>query len=237
MHAVRRRTLILAVFLAVLAAPSASADEQISARPTNTYVNPNVTIDQGELLTFRNDDFAQHNVVSRDRDEFNRRLFASPTIGTGRTAEVEGARYLVTGSYAFFCTLHPFMTGTLTVSSAGTPLPRPAPDTTAPSVNVAVARTSLSRVRRSGRLPVRAFADERATVTLTATVRSGRRTITLARGRASVGAGETASASLRLTRAGRRTATRARRLAVTLRGRAVDEAGNAGTATARRTLR
>ena len=232
-----RRAAVLAIVVAAIAAPAASADEQISARPTNTYANPNVTIDQGERLTFRNDDFAAHNVVSRGRDAAGRRLFASPTIGQGRTAEVEGARSLVTGSYDFYCTLHSFMTGTLTVTSAGTPLPRPAPDTTAPELDVALARTSLSRVRRTGRLPVRAFADEQATVTLTASARVGGRTVTLARGRAQVGANSTAAASLRLTRAGRRAVRSARRLAVTLRGRAVDEAGNAGTAQARRTLR
>lgn len=217
--------------------PAAHADQQISARPTNTYANPDVTIDQGERLTFRNDDFAQHDVTASRRDEAGRRLFASPTIGQGRTAEVEGARSLVTGFYGFFCSIHPFMTGTLTVTEAGTPLPRPEPDATAPSVDVAVARTTLRRVARAGRLPVRAFADERATVTLTATARLGGRTVTLARGRVRVSANETEKALLRLTRAGREAAEDARRLAVTLRGRAVDEAGNAGTARARRTLR
>jgi plastocyanin len=220
-----------------VAAPPALADEQITARPSNTYANPRVTIDQGELLTFRNDDFAQHNVTSNGRDDAGRRLFASATIGNGRTAEVEGARSLVTGSYGFFCTIHPFMTGTLTVTGAGTPVPRPEPDTTAPELRVAVARTSLARVRRTRRLPVRAFAGETATVALTATVRAGGRTVTLARGSVRVSAGETEAASLRLTRAGRRAAARARRLAVTLTGRATDEAGNDASARARRTLR
>ena len=234
----RRLTLGIATFAAVaIAAPAALADEQITARPTNTYANPDVTIDQGELLTFRNNDFDQHNVTARQGDEAGRPLFASATIGNGRTAEVEGARSLVTGRYGFFCTIHSFMTGTITVTSAGTPLPRPEPDTTAPELDVALARTTLARVERTARLPVRAVVDERATVTLTATARVEGRRVTLARGRVRASANETERRSLRLTRAGRRAVDGARRLAVTLRGRAVDAAGNAGSARARRTLR
>ena len=237
LRGVGRRAAALALVFAAFAAPAASADEQISARPRDTYVNPNVTIDQGERLTFRNDDFSEHNVTSRGRDDAGQRLFASATIGNGRTAEVEGAQSLVTGRYEYYCTLHSFMTGTVTVTSAGTPVPREAPDTTAPTLAVAIARTSLARVARSGRLPVRAAADEASTVTLAATARVGGRRVTLARGRTQLSANETERISLRLTRAGRRAARNARRLTVTLSGRAADEAGNAGTDSARRTLR
>jgi plastocyanin len=237
MSGVRGRVVLFMLVTAAVAAPVAHADEQITARPSNTYVNPNVTIDQGERLTFRNDDVAQHNVTARQRDQVGRPLFASATIGQGRTSEVEGARSLTSGSYGFFCTLHPFMTGTLTVSAAGTPLPREESDTTAPALRVAVVRTSLARVARLARLPVRALTNERASVAFTATARVGRRTITIARGRVSTSGGETESASLRLTSAGRRAVRRAERLVVRLRGRATDAAGNASTARARRTLR
>ena len=238
MGGVTARRLLLAVPVALLAvaAPVALADERIVARPSNTFTNPNPSIDQGERLTFQNTDVARHDVTSRRRDDAGQPLFRSATIGQGREVEVEGAQFLTSGSYGFICSVHPFMTGMLTVTSAGTPLPR-GNDTTAPGVRVAVARTSLSRVVRSGRLPVRTFVDEAATVALTASARVDGRSVTLARGSVSGAAGSTETASLRLTRAGRRALAGARRVAVILRGSAKDAAGNEGSAQSRRTLR
>lgn len=218
------------------AAPAAGADERIVARPTNTYATPNPTIDQGERLTFQNTDVAMHNVTSRRRDGAGQPLFRSATIAGGREVEVEGARFLTTGAYGFYCTIHPFMTGTLTVSAAGTPLQRPG-DATPPALRVAVARTRLARVRRSRRLPVRAFADEPAALALRATARVRGRTVTLAQARLRLDGSGTERAALALTRAGRRAVAHAGRLTVTLRGVATDAAGNESAARARRTLR
>ncbi len=113
----RSRITLLAVALVTLgpAAASAQADEEITAVPFNRFSPTSVTIDQGELLTFRNTDSASHNVTARERGSDGRPLFASPTITNGRSAEVDGVRFLTTGSYAFLCTIHPTMNGAVVV--------------------------------------------------------------------------------------------------------------------------
>lgn len=236
---VLRRLAPLTVAVVVLgpAAAVAQADEEVTAVPFNRFSPASVTIDQGELLTFRNTDAASHNVTARERGSDGRPLFASRTITNGRTAEVEGVRFLTTGSYAFLCTIHPTMTGTLNVSTAGTPLPRPAPDTRAPEVSAVVRRSTLARVSRSGRLAVNVVLDEAASLTLRATARVAGRRIRLGR-RAGVRLGEgRGHVAVRLSRRARQSLAGARRAVVTVDVRAVDEAGNASTDRARRTLR
>ena len=235
----RQRITLVAVALVTLgpAAAAAQADEEVTAVPFNRFSPASVTIDQGELLTFRNTDAASHNVTARQRGSDGRPLFASRTITNGRSAEVDGARFLTTGPYAFLCTIHPTMTGTLNVSSAGTPLPRPAPDTRAPELSAAVRRTTLARVSRSGRLTVNVGLDEAARLTLRATARVGGRRVALGR-RAGVRLGEgRGHVAVRLSRRAREALAGARRAVVTVEVRAVDEAGNAATGRARRTLR
>jgi plastocyanin len=235
----RQRITLVAVALVTLgpAAAAAQADEQVTAVPFNRFSPASVTIDQGELLTFRNTDAASHNVTARERGSDGRPLFASRTITNGRSAEVDGARYLTTGSYAFICTIHPTMTGTLNVSTAGTPLPRPAPDTRAPELAAAVRRTTLARASRSGRLTVNVRLDEAARLTLRATARVGGRRVRLGR-RAGVRLGEgRGHVAVRISRRARQALAGARRAVVTVEVRAVDEAGNASTVRARRTLR
>lgn len=82
------------------------------------YVPADVTIEEGESLTYVNLDAAPHDVTSRDGDADDEPLFASPTITTG-TAGVEGVELLAAGTYDFFCTIHPEMQGTLTVIAEG----------------------------------------------------------------------------------------------------------------------
>lgn len=236
----KRLLLSLLVVAAALgpAAAAAQADEEITAVPFNRFSPTSVTIDQGELLTFRNTDSASHNVTARERGSDGRPLFASRTITNGRTAEVEGVRFLTTGAYDFLCTIHPtIMSGTLNVSAAGTPLQRPAPDTRAPAVSAAVRRTTLARVSRSGRLTVNVGLDEAASLTLRASARVGGRRVRLGR-RAGVRLGEgRGHVAVRLSRRARQALAGARRAVVTVEVRAVDEAGNASTDRARRTLR
>ncbi len=86
---------------------------------TLDYLPADVTIDEGEPLTYVNLDVPEHDVTSQDLDEDDQPLFASETIGTG-TAAVEGVETLPPGTYDFFCTVHPEMQGTLTVTDGGT---------------------------------------------------------------------------------------------------------------------
>jgi plastocyanin len=228
----------LILFTALLLAPAAQADERIQAGPSIRYTTPNVTMDQGERLTFQNLDVASHDVVASPRGADGKPLFRTPIIGNGEEAFVEGSQYLTTGSYGFFCSVHPQMTGTLNVTSAGTPVPRPAPgtrppDRTAPRVSVKLGRTNARRARRSRRLPVVVTVNEAARVALRARARG----VTVARGGLRLPAAGKRRPSLTLTAAGRRLLGRVRRVALTITARAVDRAGNAATARARRTLR
>ena len=145
----------LSVATTLLAAPAALADEEIVAATPNRYANPNVTMDQGEPLTFRNTDFALHDVTSDQAG-----LFASQTVGQNASSFVEGSQYLTTGSYGFYCSVHPSMKGTLTVTSAGTPAPRPGtgggsppPDTTPPGLSFAPLAATARALRK--RKPLR----------------------------------------------------------------------------------
>jgi plastocyanin len=77
----------LALAGALSAAP-AYADETITAGPVpNSFGNPEVTVDQGELVTFRNSDptGAFHDVTATGKDADGKPLFASDTIEGGKT--------------------------------------------------------------------------------------------------------------------------------------------------------
>jgi plastocyanin len=234
----RQLRIAVAAALAAAALPAlAAADQRITANPVDSYRTPNVTIAQGERLTFANFDLADsHNVTSRAPGPDGRPLFSTPTIGPGQERFVEGSQYLTGGAYGFFCTVHPFMTGTLTVTGSGTPEPRP-PDTTPPGLSVRISSTRLSAVRSRRRLAVSATVDEAATVTLTPTVRSGRRPVTLAQGSIRLPIPGTRTAQLALTRAGRSALRGQRSITVVLAAQAQDNAGNRTAKSARRTLR
>lgn len=232
-----RRAAAAALLLAGLAAAApALADERISAQTRDRYANPDVTIDQGERLTFFNGDLLDDHSVTATASAANRPLFDSGVIGPGQEAVVEGAQFLAPGTYAYYCTLHPFMTGSVTVTGAGAPAPRPS-DATPARLSVSIATGSLSALLRKRRLPVRARVDEAATVRLVASARIGRRTVTLASGAVTLAAAGSRATSLRLRPAARRALAGRRSVGVALTGQATDRAGNASAATARRTLR
>src|SRR4051812_41593577 len=94
--------------LAVVA-PGALADKQVGAQPVDSY-SGDVTMSQGETLTFQNLDLQNHDVTANDKGSDGKPLFASSTIGFGQNAKVEGAQKLGPGTYKFYCSVHPFMT-------------------------------------------------------------------------------------------------------------------------------
>jgi len=143
-----RRGLALALIAALVGAATAWADETITARPVDQYASSTTTIDQGEKVTFRNLDISGHDVTSHDHGDDGKPLFASSLINPGGSGSVAGTEYLTTGSYHFFCTIHPGMEATLEVTSAGTPAERPQ----AEGVGVKVLSKDLDRVIESGRL-------------------------------------------------------------------------------------
>jgi plastocyanin len=107
----------LAAIVVVLALPASASAAQVVAGPTPvSYQNPNVTIDQGEQLSFLNLDLtAPHDVTALDPGPGGTALFRSETVGALAQVPVVGADKLDPGSYDFVCSVHSFMTGTLTV--------------------------------------------------------------------------------------------------------------------------
>jgi hypothetical protein len=84
-----------------------------------------------------------------------------------------GTEYLTTGSYPFFCSIHPGMEATLEVTSAGTPVPRPQSSTT-----VKVVSRDLQRVVESGKLKLK-VRSTKASVTVGARAKAGKKSIAL----------------------------------------------------------
>jgi plastocyanin len=119
MRRARPVTAALMATCALLAGATAAhaATREISGPVPNTFLNPDVTIDRGEQLSYLNlDPISAHNVTSvKHRRRTGRPIFSSATIGVLRQTPVNGTAALRPGSYGFLCTLHVFMTGTLTV--------------------------------------------------------------------------------------------------------------------------
>jgi plastocyanin len=228
------------------------ADKQITADPNNRYGTPEITMDQGEKLTFRNNDVAGHDVTANDKGPDGKPLFTTPVINRGESAFVEGSQYLTTGHYAFFCSLHQNMKGTVHVTGNGTPQPRPgsggsggggggsAPsaDKDAPQLELKIASQRMRAVRSSRTLRTRVTLNEGGHVRLRAVARprARRKLITFAVGSVHMTGAGTRSVRLKLTRAGRRALARKRRLAVVVIASARDNAGNKATAEHGRTL-
>ena len=108
--------LLLVIATSVLAGGSSGAavNTEIIAGPGSfitTFYTPAVVITKGGTATFLNLDSAPHNVFSVPAGKFS-----SNTIGIGKSTPVKGVSALKRGTYKFKCTIHPNMTGTLTVS-------------------------------------------------------------------------------------------------------------------------
>jgi plastocyanin len=225
---------IVTLVVALATAPAvASSDATIHAQSGSVYSPSRPTIDQGTHVVLENQDSTQHNIVSDDYSPDGSRLFGSSTTNPGSSAPVAGTEYLTTGSYSFFCSIHQGMRGTLVVSSAGTPVPRPqTPDRIRPGLKLAVLTRSLdtSLLRRA--LLVHARSTEFVHVRVVAR-RHGRR---IAIGRTVVRKAGFRGVRLRLTRFGRKLFLKRNRVTVSVRGLAVDRAGNRRRARARQTL-
>lgn len=234
--------MVVVVAAAPWAAP-AGAEQRIDAAPPNRYVSPEVTIAQGEKLSFRNGDVAGHDVTADTAGPDGKPLFSTPIIFRGEEAVVEGSQYLTTGTYAFHCSVHPQMKGTLRVSTEGKPIPRPATDAPtvaderSPRLGARILNRRAQTVARNG-LNVRVSVDEAAVVRLVAQARprAGGPIVTIARGTARLPAAGVRRATLALTTAGRRALARPRSLGVLVRARAVDAAGNRAVRLTGRTL-
>jgi hypothetical protein len=238
-----KRPLALGLVLAALfCAPppsGAAAQESIDAVFLAEYSAPSYSMDQGEILVFRNrDPFLEHGVVS-DHTSGGEPLFEAPVAPPRRTRLVRNAPFLTDGSYPFHCPVHPEMTATLVVTANGEPLP---PDSIAPTAVVKVQTKRLGALLNRRRLRLAVNPSEAEDVALsvraggialaspqrtyvvpgprTLEVRIRRRAVTRLRSRVA-----------RLQRRGRRS------LRLVAAANLVDVAGNAGSAVGARRLR
>jgi plastocyanin len=234
------RAIIGAALALLVAAPAASADETIYAGFGNTFLTPNVTIDQGEALSFQNLDIVGHDVTA-SQQVGGKPLFASALTGPGASEPVVGVQTLTSGNYDFVCSIHPNMVGTLTVNGAGSPSGSPPPsggstgppaETKPPAVSVKVLDSKLAAVRKRRAINVSVKTDEDAGLTIT--IKSGKTKVALAT--VDVKAG-TSKLAVRLTPSGKKLVKKSSKLALSVHVRAGDAAGNAGQASTKKTLR
>lgn len=237
---VLRAAAVVAVLASAFGVAPAAADERITAGGGNRYLTPSPTMDQGERLTFANQDFARHDVTARGRNAAGRPLFTTPLIGAGQEAFVEGSQFLTTGTYEFFCTVHPSMVGNLTVTSAGTPQTPPGggdPPAADVAVNARIADSRLSRVVRRRALNVVISVSGAASVRAVATARIRGRSIRLGSEQVDFPGESRGTFSIPVSRTGRARLARADSARVTVALRATSPSGGSDTATVSRTLR
>ena len=232
---------VLALAGAMWAAP-ALGDATITAGPLpSQYSTTEVTIDQGQSITFQNSDQTAIHDVTADKDGSDgKALFKSDTIGGGKTAPVNGVEFLTTGDYGFHCSVHPFMTGTIHVTANGTPKPRtptnPAPnpsDTTPPDASVVILDSRISKVLAHHGLRVRLLTNEPARFNLVAT--SGKTRV--ADGIVVVKQSAKKDVTLSLTKKGKQLLLRASKVKLKLTAKVNDAADNKAAASAVRVLR
>jgi plastocyanin len=210
----------------LLAGPAAGAfgAERVVAIPQSTYATTSVAIDQGEPLTFLNLDALNHDVTARGKDASGNPLFSTPLIGPGQEVPVDGADSLSPGTYAFFCTVHPNMEGTLSVGGGG----GGSGGGKDPSVSVDVLDSKISEVRKAGVLRVEVDVDRAAKMALSASAKVDGDSAKL--GKASHDFPEEGShlMEVKLSKSGKSALRGADKVKVTVRATAEDASGNTG---------
>jgi plastocyanin len=213
----------------VAAGLALAADDTVTAsnsRNSYTGMSNSPSIPGGGTLDFRNtSSFTTHSVTANMRGPDGRSLFDSGLFaGHGSTTRaVKGVQYLQPGNYKFHCTTHPFsMTGTLRVMG-GSPVARP-------DIDVSILSRRIGKVRRTKRLKVQVDATTKSNNVALVAKKGSKK---LARkANVDVGAGDSKSISMRLTKKGKRALKGRSRATVKLRGTVPFGA----PATAKRTL-
>jgi plastocyanin len=104
---VLRRT-ILAVAAVMLLCSSAFATEYFVSIPGFEFSPANLTINEGDVVTWTNDHTINHTTTSADGGV----EWDSGTLAPG---ESFSHTFTTSGSYDYLCTIHPSMTGNITV--------------------------------------------------------------------------------------------------------------------------
>jgi plastocyanin len=219
---VRRVALAVALaLLAVLATPAAAEDTSVKIA-NNTFSPGEVAIHVGEKVSWNWAGPDRNHSVTSDPGQAE--SFEShpgvPTVAVtdGPSGETFSHTFTQTGTFGYFCRVHPNMRGKVDVVAAGAPLP----DTIPPTTKLKLLGQSPVSASRSGRLKVRVTVNEAAAEKLT--VRLGRKTI--AKKTVKFAAAGTKTVTLRLSRSARRTLSSRRTARVSVSATATDSAGN-----------
>jgi plastocyanin len=113
-----KRDVCVAIVLsvAVVAAAAIFGAGAVSAANTEVqidqfaFIPQRITVKAGTTVTWINEDDAPHTVASSDK------LFKSKTLDTG---DKFSFTFTTPGTYAYFCSVHPHMTGAVVVEAAG----------------------------------------------------------------------------------------------------------------------
>ena len=129
-----RRALVVLASFSLLIGAAAHSEAAVAAAGPGSYaagfLTPVVVVPPDDGLTFANADIAPHNLIATDAfvpkkkakkvkwcsayDKGQCPLFWSETITAGQSTEVLGLEAVESGKqYAFYCSLHPGMKGTL----------------------------------------------------------------------------------------------------------------------------
>jgi plastocyanin len=116
----------LAAEQAAPAAQPASASTKSVDAMGYKFTPASLTINVGDTVTWTNHDQAPHNIVITDGPE----KFTSPTLQTGQTFS---HTFTLAGNYSYYCSIHPDMKATITVTGSPTTAPPPTTATTSPA--------------------------------------------------------------------------------------------------------
>lgn len=117
---------VLAATFALAAVPGSAyaGSSTIGTSAGNEFSAASFSISQGDSVIFSNTDDRPHNLNSLSLFKGNF-LFGTNTLAPGTSQSVGGIEYLTSGSYRFFCSLHPGMEADLIVGPGGAPSMRP----------------------------------------------------------------------------------------------------------------
>jgi len=87
-----------------------------STQGNPSYAPDSITVSKGDVITVTNEDSVPHTVTSGagPQDPNSAKLFDTSIVMAAESGEVDTAS-LEPGEYQFYCTVHPFMKGLITV--------------------------------------------------------------------------------------------------------------------------
>jgi len=119
---VRVPALVLATFVVIIAAQDAFAETEVTipneasdpscAESGSCFLPGEVTIGVGETVTWHNDSGVIHTVTSGSFEDGPDSVFDSSIVMSGDTFT---HTFTETRQYEYFCSIHPWMTGTVIV--------------------------------------------------------------------------------------------------------------------------